>query len=208
MENSNGLIFKKILAIQNEISAIAKDRTGSGIQYKFRGIDDVYNVVHPLHKKHGVFIMPKMLKAEREERQSHKGGLLIWALTDVQYTFYAEDGSSVVATVRGEAMDTSDKATNKSMAMALKYAIFQMYLIPTEDINHLDTDGSSPQAEMKMPPDVHKMLKKQLEDCSSKEQVLKLYKDVAYQKYLNYPDFTELFDTARTLLKQDGLWTD
>ena len=51
----------------------------------------------------------------------------------VKYTFYAEDGTSIFAIVVGEAMDSSDKVSNKCMSVAYKYACFQILSIPTEE---------------------------------------------------------------------------
>jgi hypothetical protein len=48
------------------------------------------------------------------------------------------DGSSVTTVITGEAMDSGDKATNKAMSVALKYALLQMFLIPTDDMRDPD----------------------------------------------------------------------
>jgi hypothetical protein len=137
-------IYKKIPAIMRDVPVITKDRkTTYGDTYKFRGIDDTYNALHDVFAKHGVFYMPELINASREERQSKKGGLLIWSILDMKYTFFAEDGSSVSCIVRGEAMDSSDKATNKAMSIALKYALMEIFLIPTDD--HKDPENDNPE---------------------------------------------------------------
>ena len=41
----------------------------------------------------------------------------------------------------GEGMDSGDKASNKAMAIAYKYALFQVFCIPTEEMT--DPDGES-----------------------------------------------------------------
>jgi hypothetical protein len=38
-------------------------------------------------------------------------------------------------------MDSGDKASNKAMSVAMKYAMFQMFMIPTEEM--VDPDGES-----------------------------------------------------------------
>ena len=40
-------------------------------------------------------------------------------------------------------MDSGDKATNKAMAIAFKYACFQVFCIPTEEMK--DPDGETPE---------------------------------------------------------------
>ena len=61
----------------------------------------------------------------------------------INFGFYAEDGSHVDAVVIGEAMDTGDKASNKALSIGLKYAMLQVFCIPTEDDK--DPDAVSPQ---------------------------------------------------------------
>jgi hypothetical protein len=58
----------------------------------------------------------------------------------IKFDFFTVDGSSVSATVIGEAMDSGDKATNKSMSIAFKYACFQVFCIPTEEMRDPDAD--------------------------------------------------------------------
>lgn len=132
------IIYSKIIAILREVDAVGKNKKNAQQGYMFRGIDDMYNAVHPLFAKHGVFITSEVINREREERQTAKGGVLIYTILTCKFTFYAEDGSSVTSTLDGEAMDSGDKSTNKSMSTALKYALMQMFLIPTEE--KLDTE--------------------------------------------------------------------
>ena len=65
--------------------------------------------------------------------------------------FRSEDGSNVSAVVIGEGMDTGDKATNKAMAIAFKYACFQVFCIPTEEMQ--DPDAKIPEPSEKKKPD-------------------------------------------------------
>ena len=127
------LIFKQIPKIIDEIGAIEKNRKGDGINYKFRGIDDIYFALQPLLAKHQVFFAPKVLSEKREEKASRSGGIITTTILQMEYTFYAEDGSSFKVSTIGEAMDTSDKSANKAMSAALKYAILELFCIPTEE---------------------------------------------------------------------------
>lgn len=135
------LIYQRIASILGDVDFIGKDKRNQTQNYNFRGIDDVYNELHPVFAKHQVFIIPKVINMNREERQSAKGGLLIWTLMDVQFTFFTTDGSSVESVVTGEAMDSGDKGCNKAMSVALKYALMQMLLIPTEDKKDTEDDS-------------------------------------------------------------------
>lgn len=136
-------IFESINAVMAEVEAIGKEKRNAQQGFNFRGIDDVMNAIHPLLAKHKIFVVPTVLNREREERQTSKGGNLIYSICDIKYTFYAEDGSFVEAVTTGEGMDSGDKATNKAMAIAFKYALFQVFCIPTEEMK--DPDGETPE---------------------------------------------------------------
>ncbi len=141
MSINEGNIFKAISAVMDDIGAVGKNNTNQIQKYKFRGIDDVMNALHPAMIKHHVFTVPEVIEANREERQGSKGGLLIYSLVKVKYTFYTDDGSSVEAIVMGEAMDSGDKSMNKALSAAFKYACFQTFCIPTEEMKDSETES-------------------------------------------------------------------
>jgi hypothetical protein len=118
---------------------IAKDRNNSRQNYKFRGIDDVYNALNGLLADAELNVLPRMLSRSCEERESKNGGALFNVTVDAEYDFVsAIDGSIYTAKVFGEAMDSADKATNKAMSAAFKYACMQVFCIPTEGDNDAD----------------------------------------------------------------------
>jgi len=139
-------VYKAIAAIQGDLAktGISKNRTNSqpGANYKFRGIDDVYGALSPLLARHGLCILPRMLSREVVERRSSKGNALFYVTVEAEFDFVAvADGSTHTVRTFGEAMDSGDKATNKAMSAAYKYAAFQAFAIPTEGDN--DADAST-----------------------------------------------------------------
>ncbi len=133
-------IFETIDLIMKEVPAIGKTKQNTKQNYKFRGIDDVMNKLQPIFAKYKLFVVPKVLEQTREERKTSMGGTLLYSICKIKYTFYAEDGSYVEATVIGEGMDSGDKASNKAMAIAFKYALFQVFCIPTEELKDPDKE--------------------------------------------------------------------
>lgn len=127
MEEKKKNIYETITAVMAEIGSVGKESRNSQQGFMYRGIDAVMNALNPALVKHKLFVVPEILNQRREERQTAKGGNLIYSICTVKYTFYAEDGSSVSATVIGEGMDSGDKATNKAMSIAFKYACFQVF---------------------------------------------------------------------------------
>jgi hypothetical protein len=140
-------VYKAINAVQAELSSvgITKDRRNmQGSGYNFRGIDDVYNAIAPLLAKHSLCILPRVLTRECVERSSKSGGALFYVTVEVEFDFVsAEDGSKHTVKTFGEAMDSGDKATNKAMSAAYKYAAFQAFSIPTEADNDADAHTHS-----------------------------------------------------------------
>ena len=145
---------KNVFALMGEamrqIGAVGKDSVNQTQGFKYRGIDAVMNALNPVMAKLGLFIVPEVLEQTREERESVKeyGGkvtktLLKYSILKIKYTVYAPDGSNVSAVVIGEGMDSGDKASNKAMAVGLKYAAFQMFMIPTEEMAESDPDKES-----------------------------------------------------------------
>lgn len=131
-------IYESITKIMEEVPAIGKEKLNKQQNFKFRGIDDVMNALQPLLAKYKVFIVPEILEQLREERTSSKGGNLIYSICKIKYKFYAEDGTFIEAITIGEGMDSGDKATNKAMAIAMKYVLFQVFCIPTEEMKEPD----------------------------------------------------------------------
>lgn len=134
-------IFDTINAVMADIGAIGKTSKNTTQGFMFRGIDAVMNAINPALVKHKLFIVPEVIEQTREERQTAKGNALIYSICKVRYTFYAEDGSSITCTVIGEGMDSGDKATNKAMSIAFKYACFQVFCIPTEEMEDPDKES-------------------------------------------------------------------
>lgn len=153
---SGGEIFKKIPAIMKELPVITKGRKNTQQGYAFRGIDDVYNFIQPLLAKHGVFMSAELLDDRHEERISKGGSAMMYRVLKMRYSFIAEDGSSISTDSVGEGMDSSDKASAKALSIAQKYAILQMFLVPTEEPKP-EPENDSHEVEPKPADDYKKM---------------------------------------------------
>lgn len=136
-----GKIYQAISSVMGEVGAIEKNKKNQQQGFLYRGVDDVMNALQPAMVKHKVFIVPEVLDEIREERTTKNGGTMFYSRLKIAYKFFADDGSNVVATVIGEAMDSGDKVTNKAMSIAFKYACFQVFCIPTEEM--IDPDETS-----------------------------------------------------------------
>lgn len=145
-----GLVHAAIVSIMAEGPSVSKSRRNTQQNYQFRGIDDLYAELQPKLAHHSLHIYPHaILEDSIAERESVKDGR-----TSVAYhvrqriefrVVHALDGSWIPVVTTGEAIDHGgDKASNKAMSAALKYALIQTFLVTTgEDI---DTENHSPQA--------------------------------------------------------------
>ena len=148
MENK-GMIYELIGKAIGMISPIGKDKKNQQQGFMYRGIDQVYNALNPVLSELGLFFCPEVVDMRREERVNKNGTMLAFTILTVKYTVYAPDGSFVTMTVLGEGMDSGDKGCNKAMSIAMKYACFQVFCIPTEEM--VDPDQESHQVAPKAP---------------------------------------------------------
>lgn len=141
MENQQ--VYAALSAVQKDLAAIgiAKNSNNSAQNFKFRGIDAMYNALAPILGRHGVVIVPTNVSYERTTLTNAKGNPSYQTLASVNYKFYAKDGSSIEGFGVGEAQDTGDKSMSKALTMAYKYFIIHSLTIPLE--GDLDPDSET-----------------------------------------------------------------
>lgn len=136
---ATGSIHMALAAIMRDMTAVAKARENTAQGFKFRGIDDVYNELHPIFAAHGVVCLPLVDTISIAEAGRTKAGHPInRSVVTIGYRFSASDGSSVEAKMVGEGLDSADKATAKALSAAHKYLLLQTFLVPTSDIVDAD----------------------------------------------------------------------
>jgi len=139
---------KKVYQAINEVASelaqmgIAKNSKNQMQGFNFRGIDAVYNALAPLLAKHKLAILPRCTERVCVERTNAKGTALFYVTIKADFDFVGIDGSIHTVSTYGEAMDSGDKATNKAMSAAYKYAAFQAFCIPTEE-TAIDADSET-----------------------------------------------------------------
>lgn len=167
------------MKVYQAISNVAKDMAEQGIKkgsrnqqqgFMFRGIDAVYNALAPALVRHSLVILPRIVERTVTERTTQKGGVLFYVVVKAEFDFVAvEDGSKHTVITYGEAMDSGDKATNKAMSIAYKYAAFQAFCVPTEETS-IDADAET-----------HNVAP-QKKTCASPDETLKEFTESAMNK--------------------------
>lgn len=141
--NSTPCIYKAMAAIMTETKAVSKSQKNQQQGFMFRGIDSVMNELHSTFAKHGVFVIPCVAEYSVTEKITKSGSIMYYTRAKMEFHFTSsEDGSEIVVVNVGEAMDSGDKSMNKAMSIALKYALMQMLLIPTQEDK--DPDATTP----------------------------------------------------------------
>ena len=144
---ATGQVYHTIAAITQSLgqTGISKGRRNQQQGYAFRGVEDVFKALNPLLAEHRLIVVPRMMERTVVERETQLGGVLFYVTVRGEFDFVsAEDGSTHTAATYGEAMDSADKATNKAMSAAYKYAAFLTFCIPTEGIVE-DADETTPE---------------------------------------------------------------
>jgi len=143
-------IHQALAAVSADIGAVEKGRHSEHGNFMFRGIDDLMNSLHPILANHGVNILPSYERIERYDRTTRNGGINEVVVLRGRFTFSGPEGDTVEVTTIGQASDVSDKATNKAMSAAMKYALIQTFTIPTHDME--DADATVIENAQPLPP--------------------------------------------------------
>lgn len=147
-------VYSAIAEVMAKLAKVGISKNNKNTQqgYKFRGIDDVYNALAPFLAESRLLILPRVKSRTVTERETKSGGVLFYVVLDVEFDFVsAVDGSKHTVQVVGEAMDSGDKASNKAMSAAYKYACMEAFCIPTEGDNDADAtthEGLSPRGDL------------------------------------------------------------
>lgn len=189
-------VYQAISAVMADLSVegISKARKNQQQGYSFRGIDDVYNALSTILAKHSLLMLPRVLSREAVERTTQKGGVLFYVTVEAEFDLvHAEDGSKHTIKTYGEAMDSGDKATNKAMSAAYKYAAMQAFCIPTEGDN--DADGTThavvPKASSKITDDQQSTILALMDDVGADRAL--------FLKYMGVASVSEIIDYDRAV---------
>ena len=135
-------IVHLLAAASTAIGVVEKrERNTQGKGFNFRGIDTVVNAASPEFRERGIIVSPETLDRVYEQLEVGANRTLMGhAMLRVRYTFFGPTGDSLSATVDSEAFDSGDKAVAKAMSIALRTALLQVLMLPTDEV---DPDASS-----------------------------------------------------------------
>jgi hypothetical protein len=181
-------IHKAMVGISRKIASegIGKTRKNTQQGYNFRGVDEVMQAFAPILAEQGVFVCPKFFNRTVVERQTKTGGAIFYTVIEGEFTFTHEDGSSIsVGPFYGEAMDSGDKSSNKAMAVAFKYAMFQTFCVPLEGVTGGDADLQTHEVQ----PYTGKPMDGVWEGCSAEDRLRIESVSVTIGEYADMEDY-------------------
>ena len=140
-------VYQAISNVTAELarSGIGKTKRNTQQGFAYRGVDDVMQALAAALPKCGLVMLPRVTNRTERAAPSKSGGTIYTVILDVEWDLVSTvDGTLHTIVVQGESMDSGDKATNKALSAAYKYACVLAFSIPLEGIE--DADAHSPEA--------------------------------------------------------------
>lgn len=130
-------VQEAIRRVMLDVGAIGKNkRMTEGPKYNYRSIDDILEAAQPSMIRHGLVVAPTQVVTEYEMRATGKGNPQQWVSMKVDWLVKGpmgdvyRDDEGRIPTTAAEALDTSDKATNKVHTATYKTLLAQLLSIP------------------------------------------------------------------------------
>jgi hypothetical protein len=149
-----------LVAIQQVKRALAeqgvgKSRENQEQRFKFRGIDDILNALAAPMVNANLIVLPNV-EERKEVVHEQQDGARIKRFTrvalNIRFQFVSSvDGSAINARIQSEASDHSDKATNKAISFAMKYAYISVFNIPVVGAEDGDFESPGNEADSRPP---------------------------------------------------------
>lgn len=137
-------LAQKLAKAMGDMGALAKDGTNQSQRWTFISEAAIKAAIRRVASKYGFIIIPtKIIKTEKYERKTSRGGMLYFY--DVIQEFTITDGKdSVTAQMIGTGSDAGDKAVNKAVTVAFKNLEKQLFNV--SDQNDPDPDSEANEA--------------------------------------------------------------
>jgi hypothetical protein len=133
VEHKVPTVFEAVAAVAAGIGAVGKNQKmeAGPARYSYRGLDDLIDAVHVHLAAHAVTFAPSRIQVlDTLEKVTRSGSTQYHLRAIVTYKVYGPAGDFFEASVLAEGTDSGDKAGNKLMSGAYKYALGQVLSIP------------------------------------------------------------------------------
>lgn len=143
-------IHEAKLAVMQEVEYVQKNGTMQGAaRYKYVSVDDVIARLRPKMVEHGIHFAPTGMEIlSSEPYETSNGKMMNHYVLGVTYRLSHASGTFEEGYAIGEGSDNGDKACNKAMTAAKKYALLQSFCLETGE----DDPDHDPSAEQERKP--------------------------------------------------------
>jgi hypothetical protein len=135
-------VYELMARVMRDVRNVGKDGRNESQNYNFRGVDDAIGALAQPLREHGVFMTPEVLDFKTEVRGRQNAVMM-----RIAFHFHGPAGDHVTAITLGEGSDFADKAANKAMSAALKYALIHTFMIPVDSKSLDDGDRDHPEGQ-------------------------------------------------------------
>ena len=135
-------VYELMARVMRDVRNIGKNGRNESQNYSFRGVDDAIGALAQPLRDHGVVMTPEVLDFKTEVRGRQNAVMM-----RVAFHFHGPAGDKVTAVTMGEGSDFADKASNKAMSAALKYALIHTFMIPVDAKSLDDGDRDHPEGQ-------------------------------------------------------------
>ncbi len=127
-------IHTAINKVMQEVGYVQKEKAG-GLPYSFAGESALIKALRPPMVENGLYMyLSEILNLNSEVFTNKKGTVMNRVILTAKIKFqHAPSQTSIDVVEAGEGMDAGDKATNKALTSAYKYALRQTFCIETGD---------------------------------------------------------------------------
>jgi len=128
-------VIQAILAVMRDVTHVGKEGTNEHQGFNFRGIDGTVNALGPAMRRHGLVVLPRVVRNERQAIATSNNRSMTSVVVEVEYRFFGPGGvdDTISVTTPGESFDSGDKATAKAMSVAFRTALLQAFALPTQE---------------------------------------------------------------------------
>lgn len=120
---------------------------GTGIDYAYRGIDQITQAAVPLFAEYGIVVVPLVTEHERRDGLGKNGNMLEHIIR-CHWRVYGPGGVTdcIEAATVGESRDSGDKGANKAQTAAFKNLLLRVLCItdPADDTDNYKTAEDGP----------------------------------------------------------------
>lgn len=138
-----GALATAVCAVMSEVTAVKKTGHNQHGRYSYASDADLMYALQPAMSKHGLALMPCGQEVTTHEDGQSK---MRWrVLTVTTWRLIHTGGGWTTLQTIGEGADSGDKSGYKAMTGALKYALRQLFMVPTGDDPENDGRNKAPE---------------------------------------------------------------